>query len=137
MDKRILYGCIAALGLMLGFDLLTQLSGWKLDLPQRTPLGMVFLGSLLTTFAAMTLGGWIAQRHFRWIAVVLSVVLWIAVIVVTYSLSPPRGVGAATLSLASIVKFNALAIALSLLASWLGAALGERLAARPRLPVSA
>lgn len=134
MDKRILYGCLAALGTMMGFDLLTQLSGVKLDLPVRTPLGMIFIGTAVVTLAAMTLGGWIARRDFRWIAVALSVVLWTAVIAALYAIAPAT---APTASLPGIVKFNALAIVLSLAASWLGAMLGERLAARRAAPASA
>lgn len=134
MDKRILYGSIAALGTMLGFDLLTQLSGLKLDLPMRTPLGTIFVGAAAVTFAAMTLGAWIARHHFRWIAVALSAVLWLAVIGVLYSTVLPANPAT---SLSAMVKFNALAIVLSLLASWLGAMLGERLAARRGVPASA
>lgn len=133
MDKRILYGCIAALGAMLGFDLLTQVSGLKLDLPMHTPLGTIFIGGAVVTFAAMTLGAWIARRNFRWIAVTLSVVLWIAVIAVLYSIAMPTDPAA---SLPGIMKFNALAIVLSLVASWLGAMLGEHLAVRRGLPAA-
>lgn len=138
MDKRILVACIVALGTLLGFDLLTQVSGGKLDLPLRTPLGTILVGNLLTTFAAMTLGGWIARRPFRWIAVALGAVVWAATIAVLVAIAPSTGAGAgATMSLPDILKFNALAIVLSLAASWLGAVLGEHLAARRRLPITA
>lgn len=136
MDKRILVACIVALGTLLGFDLLTQVSGGKLDLPLRTPLGTILVGNLLMTFAAMTLGGWIARRPFRWIAVALGAVVWAATIAVLVAIAPSTGAGA-TMSLPGILKFNALAIVLSLAASWLGAVLGERLAARRRLPITA
>lgn len=136
MDKRILLGCLAALGAMLGFDLLTQVSHWQLDLPLRTPLGTIGIGNLVITFAAMAFGGWVARCRFRWIAVALGAVVWAATIVVLVAIAPPAGAGT-TMSLPGILKFNALAIALSLAASWLGASLGERLAARQRLPVSA
>ena len=135
MDKRILVGCIVALGTMLGFDLMAQVSGWRLDLPLRTPLGTLLVGNLAITFAAMMLGGWIAQRRFRWVAVGLSAIVWIATIVATLAIAPPTAAGA-SMSLPGIVKFNALAIVLGLLASWLGALIGERLAARQRLPAS-
>lgn len=134
MDKRILWACIAALGALLGFDLLTQLSGWKLDVPLHTSLGMVPLGSVLMTLAAMTLGGWIARRNFHWIALLLSAVMWIAVLAVLHFVPPP---GAPTMTLAAIMKFNALAIVLSLAASWFGAWLGETLAERQGPPASA
>lgn len=134
MDKRLLYGCIAALATMLGFDLLTQLSGLKLDLPMRTPLGTVFIGGAVVTFAAMALGGWIARRNFRWIALALGVAVWIAVVGVLYSVALPAN---PAISLAAMLKFSAPAIVLSLLASWLGAVFGERLVARRGMPASA
>ncbi len=136
MDKRILVGSIAALGVMLGFDLLTKASGGSLDLPLRTGMGTLVLGNLAITFAAMTLGGWIARRRFRWIAVALSALVWIMAIVALTVAPPPSGAGAA-LSLAVILKFNALTIVLELVASWLGAMLGELLAARKPRPVAA
>ena len=63
MSKRVLLGCIAALATMLVFDLLTSLSGWPLDLPLETAIGGIPVGSLLVTFGAMLLGGWIARRR--------------------------------------------------------------------------
>ena len=127
MDKRILMGCLAALGTMLGVDLLAQVSGWRIDLPVRTGLGILPVGGILTTLVAMALGGWIARRRFRWIAVALTAVVWVATIVALVAVAPPT---AASMSLSGIVRFNAAAIVLGLLASWLGAWLGERLAAR-------
>ena len=136
MDKRILMGCLAALGTMLGVDLLAQLSGWRLDLPVRTGLGIVPVGSIVTTLVAMAVGGWIARHRFRWTAVALNAAVWIATIGVLMALAPSTG-AAATITLPGIAKLNALALVLSLGASWLGAVLGERLAARRRLPASA
>lgn len=129
MDQRILWACLAALAVLLGIDLLTQLSGWKLDGPVRTPFGLMFIGGVITTFAAMTLGGWIARRNFRWIALALCVVVWIATLGMLQAVARPDGAVIA-MSLMGILKFNALAIALSLAASWLGAMFGEHLAAR-------
>ena len=129
MDKRTLWGCLAALAALLGIDLLTQLSGWKLDGPLRTPFGMVFIGGVITTFAAMALGGWVARRKFRWIALALCLIVWIATIAMLHAVVRPDGAVTA-MSLKGILKFNALAISLSLVASWLGAMFGERLAAR-------
>ena len=125
MSKRVLLGCIAALATMLFFDLLISLSGWQLDLPLETGLGGIPLGSLLVTFGAMLLGGWIARRRFRWIALGLTSVLWLAVVAtVLATAEPPMD------SLAMVLKYNALAIGLSLAVAWLGAVLGERLAER-------
>lgn len=134
MDKRILLGCLAALATLFGFDLLTQLSGWRLDGPLRTPVGWIFVGSVLVTFAAMAFGSWVARRDFRWYALGLSVVVWIASIAMLYWIAAPAG--GPPHALAGILKFNALAIVLSLAASWLGAMLGGRLA-RQRAPAPA
>ena len=125
MSKRALLGCIAALATMLLFDLLLSLSGWQLDLPLETGLGGIPLGSLLVTFGAMLLGGWIARRRFRWIALGLVAALWLAVIVALLLIAqPPMD------SLPMVLKYNALAIGLSLAAAWFGAMLGERLGER-------
>ena len=125
MSKRALLGCIAALATMLLFDLLISLSGWQLDLPLETGLGGIPLGSLLVTFGAMLLGGWIARRRFRWIALGLAAALWLAVVgVVWMTAEPPMD------SLAMVLKYNSLAIGLSLAAAWFGAMLGERLGER-------
>lgn len=125
MSKRVLLGCIAALATMLVFELLTVLSGWRLDLPLETGLGGIPLGSLLVTFAAMLLGGWIARRRFRWIALGLAAALWLAVVASLLLVAqPPMD------SLAMVLKYNALGIGLSLAAAWFGAMLGERLGER-------
>lgn len=133
MDKRILWGCLAALATMLAVDLLTQVSGWKLDGPVRTPLGMIFAGGIVSTFLAMMLGGWVARGNFRWIALALGVVVWAATIATLYSMTTAH---ATSMTLAGILRFNALAIALSLAACWLGAVVGERLAARRAVSVA-
>ncbi|MGQ4660588.1 hypothetical protein [Lysobacter sp. F6437] len=126
MSKRVLLGCIAALATMLVFDLLISLSGWQLDLPLETGFGSIPLGSLVVTFGAMLLGGWIARRRFRWIALGLAGALWLAVVATLLMIAePPMD------SLAMVLKHNALAIVLSLAAAWCGAMLGERLGERP------
>ena len=124
MSKRVLLGCIAALATMLLFDLLISLSGRQLDLPLETGLGSIPLGGLLVTFGAMLLGGWIARRRFRWIALGLAAALWLAVVTLLMIAQPPMD------SLATVLKHNALAIALSLAAAWCGAVIGERLGHR-------
>ncbi len=130
MNKRILLGCIAALATMLVFDLLITVSGWQLDLPMETGVGGIPFGSLLVTFGAMLLGGWIARRRFRWIALGLAAALWLAVIgILTAIGAPPMD------SLATVLQYNALAIGLSLAAAWFGAMLGERLGERQPVAV--
>lgn len=125
MSKRVLLGCIAALATMLVFDLLISLSGWQLDLPLETGFGSIPFGSLLVTFGAMLLGGWIARRRFRWVALGLAGALWLAVVVTLLMIAePPMD------SLAMVLKHNALAIVLSLAAAWCGALIGERLGER-------
>lgn len=125
MSKRVLLGCIAALATMLVFDLLISLSGRQLDRPLETGFGSIPLGGLLVTFGAMLLGGWIARRRFRWIALGLAAALWLAVVVTLLMIAqPPMD------SLATVLKHNALAIALSLAAAWCGAVMGERLGHR-------
>lgn len=125
MSKRLLLGCIAALAAMLVFDLLATLTGLGLDLSWRTRAGTIPFGSLAITFAAMLLGGWIARRRFRWVAVGLTAALWLAVIATLMLIAaPPMD------SLATILRFNGLAAVSGLLLAWLGAVLGERLAER-------
>ncbi len=125
MNKRILLGCIAALATMLVFDLLITVSGWQLDVPLETGVGGIPFGSLLVTFGAMLLGGWIARRRFRWIALGLTAALWLLVVVTLLLIAePPMD------SLGTVLQYNALAIGLSLAAAWFGAMLGERLGER-------
>jgi hypothetical protein len=124
-SKRVLLGCIAALATMLAFDLLITVSGWPLDLPVQSGLGHVPLGGLLVTFGAMLLGGWIARRRFRWVALGLTLALWLAVLATLLALARPPAD-----SLAGVLRFNALAMVLSLALAWAGALLGERLGNR-------
>ena len=137
MDKRILLGSIAALALMLGFELLVTLSGRALDLPVDTGFGHVPVVGLLVTLLAMALGGWIARRGFRALAVLLAALISVCV-ATTLQLSAAMSPGAAPFGLGEILRYNALATGLSLLAAWWGASIGQWVARRrPRAPIQA
>lgn len=125
VSKRVLLGCIAALATMLVFDLLITLSGRPLDLPLQSGLGSIPVGTLLVTFGAMLLGGWIARRRFRWVALGLTLALWLTVVVALLAVGEPP-----VDSFAAVLRFNGFAIVLSLAAAWCGALAGERLGAR-------
>jgi hypothetical protein len=125
MDKRLLLASLAALAVMLGFDLLIMLSSRPLDLPIASALGTVPLGGLLVTLLAMALGGWIAGRGFRRIAVLLATVIWLSVVIVIQLASVGRDPSAA-ISMGELLEHNALAMVLSLAVAWGGAVLGER-----------
>lgn len=136
LDKRQLLACIAALALMLGFDLAIRLSGRALDLPVDTGWGTLPLAGLLVTALAMAAGGWIARRGFRLLAVLLATVVWLGVAIVL-ALGALAGDGPAAFGLPEVLHEFGLAMALSLVAAWLGASLGERLAASSTAPAPA
>lgn len=123
-SKRVLLGCIVALATMLAFELLATVSGWRLGVAFKAAGGELQPGSLLATFVAMLLGGLVARRNFRWIALGLSALLWLAVLAALRALADPP------LSLLAILRFNAVAIVGTLALAWLGAWLAEHLAQR-------
>lgn len=134
MDKRHLLACIAALATMLGFDLAISLSGRALDLPAETGWGTLPIAGLLVTALAMAIGGWIARRGFRPLAVLLAAALWLAVVTV---IEAGALGGGPAFGPAELLRQHGLAMALSLMAAWLGAALGEWLVSRRYQPVQA
>ncbi|UHQ23668.1 hypothetical protein LVB77_02810 [Lysobacter sp. 5GHs7-4] len=131
MDKRVLLGCIAALSVLLLGGLAAQLAGANSDGGQifHTPLGRVPLGDVLMVLLAMTVGGAIARRKFRAVAVLMVLIVWLAILTVLVAMiapdSPPP-----MASLPAMLKYNGVAIVLNLLAAWAGASLGQFLAAR-------
>ncbi len=129
MEKRILLGAIAALAVMLGFEALVTISGHPLDLPVDTGWGHVPVVGLGVTLLAMALGGWIAREGFRLPAVLLAAAI-AACVAVSLQLSAALSPGPAVFGLAEILRYNALATGLSLLAAWLGASLGQWAAAK-------
>ncbi|MEG3792317.1 hypothetical protein V1318_19525 [Lysobacter sp. CCNWLW3] len=131
MDKRVLLGCIAALSVLLLGGLAAQLAGANSEGGQilHTPLGRVPIGDVLMVLLAMTVGGAVARRKFRAVAVLMVLIVWLAILTVLVAMiapdSPPP-----MASLPAMLKYNGAAIALSLFAAWLGATIGETLANR-------
>ena len=118
MNKRILWGCIAALGLLMLSALITMGLDARFNLALMTPLGQLPLLDLAAVLMATAAGGTIAGARFPWIAVALSAMVW-ALTVITLATAPD-------ISLSMVLKFNALAIVLTLGLAWLGAYLGAR-----------
>ncbi|KRA16789.1 hypothetical protein ASE43_18720 [Lysobacter sp. Root983] len=124
-------GCIAALSVLLLGGLAAQLAGANSEGGQilHTPLGRVPVGDVLMVLLAMTVGGAIARRKFRAVAVLMVLIVWLSILTVLVAMiapdSPPP-----MASLPAMLKYNGAAIVLSLLAAWLGATIGETLANR-------
>ncbi|HEY0502015.1 MAG TPA: hypothetical protein VGD42_00860 [Lysobacter sp.] len=122
MDKRILWGCIAALGAMMLFTLVTFVFSARLNQSLMTPLGELPLLDLSGVLVATALGGAIAGPRFRWIAVGLVVVL--SALSLFAPLSTPH------MTVSAVLKYNALALVLNLVLAWTGATFGPRLRER-------
>jgi hypothetical protein len=118
MDKRILWGCIAALGLLVLFALITIVFDARLNQAMRTPLGDLPLLDLLGVLVAMAIGGAIAGARFAGIAAVLMAAVWVTSVAVLAA-SP-------TMPLMLVLKLNAMAMLLSLAVAVLGARLGAQ-----------
>ncbi|HEY5851947.1 MAG TPA: hypothetical protein VIT62_14425 [Lysobacter sp.] len=118
MDKRILWGCIAALGLLVLFALITIVFDARLNQAIRTPLGDLPLLDLLGVLVAMATGGAIAGARFAGLAAVLMAAVWVTSVAVLAA-SP-------TMPLLLVLKFNAMAMLLSLAVAVLGARLGAQ-----------
>ncbi|QSX74468.1 hypothetical protein HIV01_014955 [Lysobacter arenosi] len=118
MDKRILWGCIAALGLLVAFAVITMLLGAPLNQALKTPLGDLPVFDLLGVLVAMAAGGAIAGVRFAWIAAALMAVVWVTSLAVLAA-SP-------TMPLMLVLKLNAMAMLLSLALAVLGARLGAQ-----------
>lgn len=131
MDKRVLLGCIAALSVLLLGGMAAQLASSDGGGSQilSSPLGRVPIGDVLMVLLAMTVGGAIARRKFRAVAVLMVLIVWLAILTVLVAMiapdSPPP-----MASLPAMLKYNGAAIVLTLFAAWLGATLGETLANR-------
>lgn len=127
--KRLLGGALVALVVMVAASLVVQLFAVQLNREMGSPLGPVPVADISSVLIAMTAGGAVAcSRAFRWIAVVLQVLVWAAIVATLYLAhdGPP----VSTLPLATMLRHNALALVLSLLAAGFGAWIGERLALR-------
>jgi hypothetical protein len=122
MDKRILWGCIAALGLLVLFAVITMLFDARLNQAIMTPLGDLPVLDLFGVLVAMAAGGAIAGMRFAPIAAVLMAVVWLT------SLAVPAA--SPTMPLMLVLKFNAMAMLLSLAFAVLGARLGAQYGAQ-------
>ncbi|ROU09041.1 hypothetical protein [Lysobacter enzymogenes] len=112
--------------MLLLFGLLTKLFGLDARQAIDTGIGPLPLIDILAALVSMFLGGALARHAlFRWIALALMSAMWALTLFAVVSMalpdSPPpmRSIGAA-------LKYNALAIALTLAAAFAGALLGER-----------
>src|SRR5262245_24931091 len=118
MDKRILWGCIAVLGVMMAFSLLAFAFDDALNQATSTPLGGLPLFDLAGVLVATALGGALAGARFTRVALALMVVVW--------SLSLAVMAGAPQTSFNDALRYNTLAVVMSLALAWLGAHLGAR-----------
>ncbi|QQP94578.1 hypothetical protein [Lysobacter enzymogenes] len=112
--------------MLLLFALLTKLFGLDARQAIDTGVGPLPVIDVFAALVAMFLGGALARHAwFRWIAVLLMTAMWALTLYTVVSMalpdSPPpmRSIGGA-------LKFNALAIVLTLAAAFAGALLGER-----------
>ena len=122
MNKQILWGCITALALMMGLSVVTFIFDARLNQAVMTPLGELPLMDLLGVLVATAAGGAVAGARFRWVGTALMGVLWLLTVIVLAAKQ--------TAPLPTTLKYNALAIVLTLGLSWLGATIGAHLAAR-------
>ena len=81
--------------------------------------------SVLVAFAGAFAGGVFARRQFLLPALAVWLVIWAAITYILYSIAAPTGQG----SVLSILQYNLVAIALSAVATAIGAILGQMLAA--------
>ncbi|MFC0676242.1 hypothetical protein ACFFGH_00070 [Lysobacter korlensis] len=129
--KRMLAAALVAVVTMIAGSLLVQLFGAQLNREIASPLGALPLADVLGVLLAMAAGGAVAgHRAFRWIAVLLQLVVWAAIIATLYLAYD--GSPVSSLPLAAVLRHNALALTASLVAAGLGAWIGERLAQRRR-----
>ncbi|SDZ18579.1 hypothetical protein SAMN04487939_12123 [Lysobacter sp. yr284] len=126
MDKRILLGCLGGAGMLLLFGLLTKLFGLDARQAVDTGIGPLPLIDVLAALVSMFLGGALARHaHFRWIALLLLGAMWALTLFTVVSMALPDSPPPMR-SLGGALKYNALAIALTLAAAFAGALLGER-----------
>ncbi|MGO4259859.1 hypothetical protein [Lysobacter sp. TAB13] len=130
MDKRILLGCLSAAGMLLLFGICTKLFGLDARQAINTGFGPIPAIDVFAALVAMGLGGAIARHaHFRWVALLLMVAMWTLTLFTVVSMALPDS-PLPMRSMAGALKYNAVAIVLTLAAAFGGALLGERLARR-------
>lgn len=132
MDKRILLGCLSAAAVLLLFAIATRLFGLDARQAIDTGIGPIPLIDVFAALIAMAAGGAIARHaQFRWVALLLMVAMWALTLFTIVSMALPDSPPPMR-SIAGALKYNALAIVLTLAAAFAGALLGERLARRDR-----
>jgi len=130
MDKRILLGCLSAAGVLLFFGIFIKFLGLDASQAIETGAGAIPLLDVAGALIAMGVGGAIARHaHFRWIALLLMVEMWVLTLWTIVSMALPDS-PLPMRSLAGALRYNALAIVLTVVAAFAGAILGERIAQR-------
>lgn len=127
--KRLLGGALVALVVMVAASLLVQLFAMQLNRELGSPLGPVPVADVVSVLLAMAAGGAVARsRAFRWVAIALQILVWAAIVATLYLAHD--GSPVSSLPLPAMLRHNAAALVLSLLAAGLGAWIGERLTLR-------
>ena len=121
---RMLLGLVTMTRIQIGAgELLPSVYGGRLS-PEFVK-SAVAVQAVLTAGIAAFAGGWVARRRFLLPSLALWLALWPATVDILYSIAAPTGQS----SLSSVLGYNAIAIALSGVATALGAVLGQRVAA--------
>lgn len=133
MDTRLLKGALAALVALL---LLSAVQAWLPDWTLRSAFGLFAPLDFIATFIAMAVGGALAaQPRFRLVALGIQLLV-VAASWIAYSVGPFAAQFAVGRDPTTLLRLNALPLAVGLFAAWSGAWVGERLARR-RAPVAA
>lgn len=132
MDKRILLGCLSAAGMLLLFGIATKFLGLDARQAIQTGIGAIPLIDVFAALVAMGVGGAVARHaQFRWVALLLMVAMWSLTLFTIVSIAMPDS-PLPMRTVAGALRYNALAIVLSLAAAFVGALLGERLMRRSK-----
>lgn len=127
MDTGLLKGALAALVVLL---LLSIVQAMLPDWTWRSGVGLFAPVDYLAVFTAMAAGGWVArQRRFRWVALGLYLLAWIATMLALLSVPAAPGTAAARAPMA-LLGTHALPVAIGLVVAVVGAMAGERVAQR-------
>ncbi|KRG71914.1 hypothetical protein [Pseudoxanthomonas dokdonensis] len=130
-SKRLIVAATLAMGSQW---LLSWLMGFipQVALTTRmTPLGLLDPLNYLLAACAMAVGGWWAGKRFVPVAVLMTLLLWLAILTVMATSSASQVHASTADNLTAIFKFNQLGLLCSLVAAALGAWLGSRLQRAP------
>ena len=112
--------------MLLLFGLFTKVLGLDARQAIDTAAGPIPLVDIFAALIAMSVGGAIARHaHFRWVALLLMVAMWTLSLFTIVSMALPDS-PLPMRSMVGALKYNAVAIVLSLTAAFAGALLGER-----------